>query len=155
MKVKDFMISNVYTINEKESVKSAIKQFMEHNIGGMPVVNDDGNLTGMLTDGDVLRFIKPKNIFAFDYYSSLTYVYDKEKLEEIVRYLKDVSVLQIAKKRSIVKVYEEDELEVVLELLAKHHFKKVPVVNKENKVIGVLSRGDLIRTIQETLLENL
>ncbi|MBS4197720.1 CBS domain-containing protein [Lederbergia citri] len=155
MKVKDFMINNVYIINENDSVKNAIKQFIEHHIGGMPVVNDNGILTGMITDGDVLRFIKPKNIFAFDYYSSLTYVFDKEKLEEIVMCLKDVPVQQIAKSRSIVKVFEDDDLEVVLELLAKHHFKKVPVVDKENKVIGVISRGDLIRTIQETLIENL
>ncbi|MDM5197370.1 CBS domain-containing protein [Fictibacillus enclensis] len=46
-------------------------------------------------------------------------------------------------------------MEKVLQLLAKHHFKKLPVVNEEKRVVGVISRGDVIRKIEQTILRQL
>lgn len=57
------------------------------------------------------------------------------------------------KKRDVYSVKPEDELEKALEILAQNSFKKIPVVDGENRVIGVLSRGDLVRYITNKLID--
>ncbi|NWN95705.1 MAG: CBS domain-containing protein, partial [Bacillus sp. (in: Bacteria)] len=41
-----------------------------------------------------------------------------------------------------------------LRILAKHHFKKLPVVNQAGRVVGVISRGDIMRQITDKLLNS-
>lgn len=155
MKVKDFMIRNVYTIHGRDTLKEAIQKLIDYNIGGMPVVDDDGKLIGMLSDGDILRYMKPRRRISYDYNFYMPFLYTKEELEEIASYLKTVCVIEIARKRPLYTVCEDDNLERVLNILATHRFKKVPVINEKREVVGVISRGDLIRVIQKRLIDEL
>ena len=58
-------------------------------------------------------------------------------------------------KKKVVSVCEDDELEDVLKILAHHHFKKIPVVNEKREVVGVISRGDMIRKLGELMLDKM
>jgi len=46
-------------------------------------------------------------------------------------------------------------MEKVLSVLSKHNFKKIPVVDKDRKVVGVISRGDVIRYVQKKIIDKL
>jgi CBS domain-containing protein len=54
-----------------------------------------------------------------------------------------------------VTVSPDDDMKQVVVILAKHHFKKLPVIDGENRVVGVISRGDAIRNIQNTIINEL
>jgi CBS domain-containing protein len=73
MKVKDFMIENVITARPETSIKEVMALFVEKKIGGLPIVDTDGKLSGIVSDGDILRAIKPidpkiQNYFTFSMY---------------------------------------------------------------------------------------
>ncbi|MGV3465253.1 MAG: HPP family protein [Heyndrickxia sp.] len=155
MKVKDFMIRDVITVKKDDNIKHLLNTLVKHGIGGVPVVDSDGKLVGMISDGDVLRSIKPKDTVIYDVYNLMTYTLEKGKLKDILSHLKDQPLIKLAKKQGLITVKENDEIETVLKLLAKHHFKKIPVINDEHQVVGVISRGDVIRTIQKSILESL
>ncbi|MBB2479414.1 CBS domain-containing protein [Bacillus sp. APMAM] len=155
MKVKDFMIHDVITVRKDDSIKHLLNTLVKYKIGGVPVVDLDGKLVGMISDGDVLRSIKPKDTVVYDFYNLMTYTLEKGKLENILANLKDEPLFKLAKKQGLITVKENDEIETVLNLLAKHHFKKIPVINNDHKVVGVISRGDVIRTIQKNILQSL
>jgi CBS domain-containing protein len=55
-------------------------------------------------------------------------------------------------KKKVATIGEEDSLKSAMELLARHHFKKIPVVNDDMKVVGIISRGDIIRKLSEKFL---
>lgn len=49
-------------------------------------------------------------------------------------------VSQIIKNKRITKLSPEDPLDELIKVLSKHHFKKIPVVDKNDKVVGIISR---------------
>lgn len=154
MKVRDFMIRDVITARPNDHIKDIMKTFVEKKIGGLPVVDEKGKLLGMVTDGDVLRAIKPRDLQIYDFFTFIMYV-EKQEMEKILNEVANQEVSKIAKKSGIVSVSPDDDMEQAMSLLAKHHFKKLPVVNQEHRVVGVISRGDVIRSIQTTLLSQL
>lgn len=151
MKVKDFMIKDVISVSPETTIKEVMKTIVDKKIGGLPIVNNEGILKGIITDGDILRAIKPIDRHIQDYFNLITYI-QEQNMESRLSELAELPILRIAKTRGIVTVSPEDDMKQVVVILAKHHFKKLPVVDKENKVVGVISRGDVIRNIQNTII---
>lgn len=60
MEVKDFMIRDVITVKKETTIRELLKVLAHHRIGGVPVVDAEGKLLGMVSDGDVIRFLQPK-----------------------------------------------------------------------------------------------
>ncbi|PLS07330.1 CBS domain-containing protein [Neobacillus cucumis] len=154
MKVRDFMVRDVIGVSPETTIKDVMSTFVEKKIGGVPIMKKDGTLCGIVTDGDILRALKPLDRRIHDYFSFITYIAVEDRevhLSEII----NREIIKIAKTNGIVTVRPEDEMETVINLLAKHHFKKLPVVNGAGRVVGVISRGDVIRNIQQTIVESL
>ncbi|RKQ34713.1 CBS domain-containing protein [Oceanobacillus halophilus] len=144
MKVKDFMIKDVYTLNESDTIKTLLETLSKNKIGGLPIENENSQLVGIVSDGDVLRYLNPKT------YSSYLMFY-KEDIEEIIPNKSKLELKTIMKKH-VIALKEDDSLETALKILSQHHFKKLPVVNKANQIVGIISRGDVIRKITDKLL---
>lgn len=151
MNIKDFMIANVITAGKNMSVKDLLELLVKHRIGGVPVVDKYNNLKGMISDGDVIRYLQPKGRTVYDMFA-LVLVSEKEDLLHKLNYAIDHKVEQVMSHKDIYTVHPDDKLEVALEVFSKHHFKKIPVINDDNKVVGVVSRGDIIRYISTTLI---
>lgn len=60
LKVKDFMIRNVVFIRPDATIKDLLKMLIEHRIGGVPVVDNQDKLIGIGSDGDIIRYLTPK-----------------------------------------------------------------------------------------------
>ncbi len=154
MKVKEFMIKDVISARPNDHIKDVMNTFVDKKIGGLPVVAETGKLCGMVTDGDVLRAIKPRDLQIYDFFAFIMYV-EKQELENLLDEVVEIEVSKIAKRNGIVTVSPDDDMEQVMTILAKHHFKKLPVVDKDHRVVGVISRGDVIRNIQTKILKQL
>ena len=72
MKAKDIMTPNVITVSKSDSVEKAIKLLLEHNITGLPVVDEAGHVIGIITEGDLMyrggEIKPPRNLAIFDSY---------------------------------------------------------------------------------------
>ncbi|MFD1849830.1 HPP family protein [Oceanobacillus bengalensis] len=144
MLVRDFMIKDVYMLKEDDTIKTLLETLSKNKIGGLPIVNDYSQIIGMVSDGDVLRHISPKT------YSSYLMFY-KEDLEEVIPHRGTDEIKSIMKK-NVVTLNQDDDLETALKILSKHHFKKLPVINGAKQVVGIVSRGDVIRKITDKVL---
>jgi len=145
MLVKDFMIKDVVVMEKNKSLKALLELLVEKKIGGVPVVDQQNKLVGIISDGDVLRALKPKTYVGY-------YYYFKEDLDENIREEADLPIKKLMHKR-VVTIDENADLEEALKLLASHHFKKIPVINEEKEVVGIISRGDMIKKLREKVLE--
>lgn len=150
MKVRDFMITKVFTIKPSSTVKELLHVLNSNRIGGVPVVDDKGHLVGMVSDGDVLRYLAPKP----QGIAGLVYIIEEEKLEDVLTEKLDTPVKEIMTKRNLIFVSADEEFERTIRLLSRHHYKKLPVVNGAGRVIGVLSRGDLINNISKKIISS-
>jgi CBS domain-containing protein len=150
MKVRDFMITKVYTINPSNTVKDLLKILKTNRIGGVPVVNDRGHLLGMVSDGDVLRYLSPKPMGI----AGLVYLIEIGEMEDVLKEKLETPVKEIMTKRNLIYVSPTEEFETTIRLLSKHRLKKLPVVNGAGRVIGVISRGDVINNIYEKMIHH-
>ncbi|WP_043932165.1 CBS domain-containing protein [Bacillus sp. EB01] len=148
MKVRDFMITRVFTIKPSNSVRELLTVLDSNRIGGVPVVDDRENLVGMVSDGDILRYLAPKRLGI----AGFVYVGEDGEIEDVLEAKLDTEVKEIMTKRNILTVSPDDDFETTIRLLSKHHYKKLPVINGAGRVIGVLSRGDLINNISKKVI---
>ncbi len=148
MKVRDFMITKVITIKPSATVKELLELLTTNRIGGVPVVDDRGHLTGIVSDGDVLRYLAPKPIGI----AGLVYIIEDGKIEDVLQQKLSTPVKEIMTKRNIAYVSVDEDFERTIRLISRHHFKKLPVVNRVGRVVGILSRGDLIRNISKNFI---
>lgn len=151
MKVKEFMIRDVVKGHPNDSVKDIMKILVANKIGGLPICSEDGKLIGMVSDGDILRAIKPID---HQFYHYLLYMaFDEgQDLGTRLGNLAKTEIINIANTRGIISVTEDDEMEKAVALLAEHHFKKLPVIDHNRHIVGVISRGDVIRKIQSSII---
>jgi len=154
MKVKEFMIRDVVKGHPNDSVKDIMKILVENKIGGLPICSEDGKLIGMVSDGDILRAIKPID---HQFYHYLLYMaFDEgQDLGTRLGNLAKTEIINIANTRGIISVTEDDEMEKAVALLAEHHFKKLPVIDRNRHIVGVISRGDVIRKIQSSIINSI
>ncbi|WP_048824966.1 CBS domain-containing protein [Bacillus sp. B-jedd] len=154
MKVKEFMITDVISASPEMKLSEAMALFVEKKIGGVPICGENGELLGMVTDGDILRVIQPIDRQIFDFLLYMQYAEEKD-LKSRLKDSADRMIISIAKTKNLVTVSPEDEMDKAVKLLSQHHFKKLPVIDENNKVVGVISRGDVIRKIQASILKDL
>ncbi|MFB4475460.1 CBS domain-containing protein, partial [Oceanobacillus caeni] len=146
----DFMITKVYTIKPSNTVKDLLNILKTNRIGGVPVVDDRDQLLGMVSDGDVLRYLSPTPMGI----AGLVYIIEVGEMEDVLREKLNTPVKEIMTKRNLIYVSPTEEFETTIRLLSKHRLKKLPVVNGAGRVVGVLSRGDIINNIYEQIIDN-
>lgn len=152
MQVRDFMIYQVYTATPTTTVKELLSIFEKHSIGGLPVVDDKEKLLGMVTDGDILRFLSPnKEKFIASPY--MTYVVEAETVDDVLSYKMNTPISEIMVKKNIKTLTPDDDLCSAIRLISKHRFKKLPVVNGAGRVVGIISRGDVIQHLSRKTVE--
>ncbi|ASN05594.1 CBS domain-containing protein [Virgibacillus necropolis] len=151
MNIKDFMIADVITAKKNMSIKELLELLVTNRIGGVPVVDKENNLLGMISDGDVIRYLQPKGRTVYDMYA-LVLVSEQEDLIHKLGYAIDHKLEKVMSTKDIFTVHPDDKIENALAIFSKYGFKKIPVVNDDSKVIGVVSRGDIIRYISTTLI---
>ena len=119
-KAKDVMKTDVVTIKKQAPIYDAIRTFVESNITGLPVVNDDMTIAGVITEKDVL---------------SLLY-----NIEDRVGKVEDFMT------KGVVSFNQEDSLIDVTECLIKNNFRRV-LITSSGVLVGVISRKDIITYI--------
>ena len=119
-KANTIMTTDIISVNRQTQIYEAIRALVENNITGLPVVNDDMTLAGILSEKDVL--------------SLLYNIEDKAgKVEDFMT-------------KGIVSFNEEDSLIDIAECLIKSNFRRVPILS-EGKLVGIISRKDIIAYI--------
>ncbi|MFJ7638984.1 CBS domain-containing protein [Peribacillus sp. NPDC097264] len=154
MLVKDYMIKEVYVARPNFTLKEIMGLFIENKVGGVPVVDDQDKLLGMVSDGDILRYLAPAEESVKGYYTYIT-ILPGENLDEKVASKMNDKVSQIIKNKKITKLSPEDPLSDLIKVISKHHFKKIPVVDEHNKVVGIISRGDALRALYKEFVQKL
>ena len=149
MNAKDLMTANVVTVSPDHSVKHAARIMLDHRISGMPVVDDDGCLVGIVTEGDFLH----RSEFGLAPHSPA----DQQIRtgEDTARAFVKSHSWKVADVLSsdLVVVDEESPLAHIAALMMQHGIKRVPVIRGEH-LVGVVSRADLLQALVTAKLDD-
>jgi CBS domain-containing protein len=140
MQAKDIMTTNVVTVKPETRVAHIAQLLLDRRISGVPVVNADGQLVGIVTEGDLMR--RPELGTERHRGWWLRFFGDERaRAEEYAR--AHGSRAEQVMTRNVVTVSEETSLADIARLLEKHHIKRVPVV-RGGGVVGIVSRANLL-----------
>ena len=124
MTVNEIMTKPPATCTTNDSVTAAAKTMHEHNCGFVPVVDARGVVVGVVTDRDVCLVVGDRN-----------------------RAMTHVSV-QEAMSHPIFSCYGDDDVKTTLVTMAKHHVRRLPVLDRHGHLQGVLSIDDIVQAPQ-------
>src|ERR1700751_1147786 len=149
MRAADVMTSDVITVGEDASVQEAAKLMAEHGISAVPVVDREGRMVGMGSEGDLLhraetgterrrswwlKIVASTNQLAGEYVKS-----HSGSVKDIVT-------------RDVISVTEETTVADIAILLETNHIKRVPVL-RDGRLVGIVSRANLVRALAMTITE--
>jgi len=149
MRVGDVMTRQVITIEKDAPVQRAIRLLLQNRISGLPVVDADGRLKGIVTEGDFLHRAETGTARRRPRWVEFLVGPGKLASEYVhthSRFVADVMTVDVH------TVSEETSLDEVVRLMEKYHVKRFPVV-KDGKVVGIISRANLLRALASVAAE--
>lgn len=143
MKARDVMVSPVITVKPTASVTEAAKIFLERRISAVPVVNDGGELVGIVSEGDLIRRVESGTEQQRS--SWLRFLVGDEGLaaEYVKTHARKIADVMT---RKVVTAAPDTPLRELAALLEKNAIKRVPIVS-DGQVVGIVSRANLVQAI--------
>jgi CBS domain-containing protein len=118
MKISEAMTSQVDVIDPNTAVRDAARRMRDDNVGALPVGEND-RLIGMVTDRDiVVRGVAENRL------DGTTSV--RDLMSEHVYYC-----------------FEDDDLEQAAQIMAEHQVRRLPVLNRQKRLVGIVALADL------------
>ncbi len=149
MKAQDIMKKEVITVKEYDKLEDVAKVLLDNKISGVPVISDDLRVMGIITEGDLIYQGKKVHVPAFiEILGGVFYYEDPRKIEKDLRKMVAVRVSEVMSTK-IITVEEDTPIEDIATLMIEKGINRVPVVGGNGKLVGIISRQDLIRTIHE------
>jgi CBS domain-containing protein len=141
MKASDFMTRTVITIDEQALIAEALQLMLGKAISGLPVVDCNNQLVGIITEGDLLRraqlatdrhVARWKSLLLGPRYLALEYVRTHRR-----------SVASVMTRETLC-IAEDTPLSMIFRIMEQGHVKRLPVT-RDGKVIGIVSRRDVLQ----------
>jgi CBS domain-containing protein len=139
----DLMQNNVLTVNAHASIADAARIMLRNKVSGLPVIDWEGRLIGIVTEGDLLRRSEIGTERRRSRWLELLLGPGHAAAEYTAEHGRKVSEVMSDR---VVAVVPETPLAEVVALMEQHHIKRVPVLSGE-KLIGILSRADLLSAV--------
>lgn len=140
--VKEVMSSPAISIMPQESVAQAWRMMVSHQLKALPVVNEDLQVVGIVTDEDLIARAGLQQRL------SVAKQLDPETIEEEIRQLSESHQrVEDIMTRPVIITSEDTALSHAVGLMKKHHLKRIPITGKGGKLVGMLSRLDVLRQI--------
>lgn len=144
MKIKDIMTTEVITAKESDTIEQCAKLLSTHNLSGLPVLDEEGNLTGIITEGDLIRrSAKVPTPAYMEFLGGIIYLDNPNKFFEEVKKSMGLTAKE-AMTEELTTIGPEEAIETAANLLVRKKIKRLPVLDENEKLIGIVSRKDIM-----------
>jgi CBS-domain-containing membrane protein len=144
----DIMTSDVVSVRSDTDVHEVGKLLIQNKISGLPVVDEGNRVVGMLTNSDLLSIAGiPSGHVIND--AVMKYI-----LHKAVPRHKQGKTAGDLMSRTVTTVNHDTSVKQIASILDKKGIKRVPVVDEDNRLLGIVSGGDIIKILYEGEGEN-
>lgn len=147
--VRDIMTTSLITVTQDMDIAGAAKLLLDKKINGVPVVDDSGQLVGILCQSDLITQQKKLPIpTLFTFLDGIIRLTSMKQLEKQVGKISALTVAE-AMTTNPVTVKPDTRLETVAALMVDSNFHTLPVVDDSN-LVGIIGKEDVLRTLLPT-----
>ena len=151
MKIQDAMEKEIIKFQVDDRIIDVAGSLRENKISGAPVVDKEGKLVGIISEGDIMRLIEvhsphinlilpaPLDLIELP-------VRMKYEMDEIAEDMNKAASLLIGEimTKKVVIIKPDADISDAAQLMDTHDVKRLPVVESDGKMVGIITRGDVI-----------
>ncbi|HLW04019.1 MAG TPA: CBS domain-containing protein [Azoarcus sp.] len=141
MQASDVMTRDVVTVGPLTQVNEIVELLNKHNISGMPVVDDQNRVIGMISEGDLLRRVENNTVRRDRSWLAALFSSEDSAANYVRTHGRRAESLMT---RDPVTITENEPLYRIAQLFEKRRIKRVPVT-RDGKLVGLVSRGNLLQ----------
>ena len=145
LNASDIMTTEIITVKKETSLKELAEILYKNRINGVPVVDDDGLLIGIICESDLIQKDKklhiPTVVAVFD---AVFYLESSKNIEKEIKRINATTVEELYTKK-VVTVDEKTPIDEIATLMTQKKIYTIPVMDGE-RLVGIIGKGDVIRT---------
>ena len=134
MKVSKYMTTKLVVASPDMSVKDAFLMMSNHQVRHLPVL-EDGKLVGIISDRDLRR---PKWVDALEDWTDYYRINDETTVADVMTSNPEVA-------------HTYDKVEKAIKVVREQRYGALPVLNKDEELVGILSAYDLLEALEELM----
>ena len=146
--VRDFMTTDVATVSIDTSLREAARILLDLRISGLPVVDKDSKLVGIVTEADFLSALGiPSHHPAHSLWQTLEsmFRYQPRPVSTPVRVAEIMA-------QQVITITNDKTLHDVIDTMKRHHIKRLVVTNEQQQVEGIITRSNLVKVLLQQIL---
>lgn len=144
--VADVMTPNPVVVTPTASLQEAIQKLAENRISGLPVVSEAGKLVGVLSETDLMWQTTgaplPAYIMLLD---SVIYLKNPTRYTQELHKALGQTVQEVMTDSGVITIAPQASLRDAAQLMHDKQVRRLPVVNGDGALVGILTRGDIVR----------
>lgn len=143
MKVSELMTREVMTIPPDMNVRDAAKALFEKQISGLPVVDEQRRVVGMITEKEIIGMALPQYT---EQLGDFDYILNEEPFIKMIAEADKIKVKDIMRKE-VLCVSEDVSIPEVARLMIAKKARRIPVLDRDKKLVGIIARADIVKKI--------
>lgn len=146
IKVKDIMSKDIISVTPDTEIAHVARLLLEKRINGVPVVDEDGSLVGIICQSDLIA--QQKNIPIPSLFTLLDGFMPLTSLKRLDKEVEKIAAAQVTQAMTLnpETVEPETAIEDVAALMVDKGFHTLPVV-EEGKLVGIVGKEDILKTL--------
>ncbi|MCW3005474.1 MAG: domain containing rane protein [Solirubrobacterales bacterium] len=148
MPVRDIMEADVPTVSPQQPVADAIRLLRDHDLPGVPVINEGGRCIGIITENDLVLSDAEGDLHLPHYiqlFGGIIYLESLHRFEDRLRKAFASTVEEMMTPDPIT-VDADAEIDEAARLIAKHRHNRLPVV-EHGRFVGIVTRLDVLEAL--------
>jgi len=141
MKARDVMTTHVITISPNATIHDVAELLLQHRISALPVLNQDGALVGIVSEGDLLRRSEVGTDRRRSWWLRMLIGQETLAAEYVKAHATNVADVMTKK---VIAADPMTPLSEIATLLERHSIKRVPIV-KDGRLVGIVTRANLVQ----------
>ena len=147
MFARDIMSREVITVTREATIKEIAGILTEHKISGVPVVDGEGRIVGVVSEGDLIYQDKKLHTPAFlEILGGVIYLEDPTRVGQELMKMTAAKAAEIMTTK-VHTVREDTPVTDIATLMIERQVNRVPVLDAAGKIIGIVSRQDIIKSL--------
>lgn len=146
MIAKDVMTTKLITIHPETTLREITQLLLDHHISGLPVVDGQGGLVGIVSEGDLMyKEVTTQSPAVLNIIGALIHSDGVQEYRETAGNLLELTAADIMT-TDVISFSPNTGLQRIGRIMLENHIKRVPIV-EGNKLVGIVSRADVIRPL--------
>ena len=146
-RAKDIMTTDVIVANKNDIIANVANLLIKEKIGGLPVVDEENKVVGIISETDIMK--KESHVDSprmLNFIKRIICLDDMKKFEDEMRAIAAYKVEDLMSK-DIITVNENDTFDYVANVMINKSINRVPVVDENNFLKGIICRYDIIKAM--------